>query len=115
LTVLPDFVVHFAFDAEPQANVIVDSANSGANHGATWVASQAGRTGVMSFNGDVGNQISVAAATNLNSMRGTIAFWIMPPFYDQTARGFVGLYVDGVPDRTHTNSRSWYCILGTGN
>ena len=80
LSVLPDFVVHFAFDAAPQADVIVDSSpgtnHNGANVGATWVASQDGRTGVMSFDPTVPSQITVAAAPDLNSMRGTIAFWM---------------------------------------
>ena len=80
LTVLPDFVVHFAFDAAPQAGVIVDS-SPGTNHNgvnvlATWVASQDGRTGVMSFDPTVPSQITLAAAPDLNSMRGTIAFWM---------------------------------------
>lgn len=183
LTVLPEFVVHFAFDAAPQADVIVDGspgANNGVNVGATWVASQDGRTGVMSFNGDPGDQITVAAATNLNSTRGTIAFWMkssattplpnpyamlvdrraMPNdgvpvtggdvlfqlpngpisdqaevgarvranafsstvnptdgawhhvafVYDQTARGYVGFYVDGVADGTRANNQSWYWV-----
>jgi hypothetical protein len=80
LTVLPEFVVHFAFDAAPQADVIVDSSpgtnHNGVNVGATWVASQDGRTGVMSFDPTVPSQITLAAAPDLNSMRGTIAFWM---------------------------------------
>ncbi len=82
LTVLPEFVVQFAFDAEPQADVIVDSSpagNNGVNVGALWVPSQDGRDGVMSFDGTLQNQITVAAAPNLNSMRGTIAFWMESP------------------------------------
>jgi hypothetical protein len=79
LTVLPEFVLQFAFDAEPQADVIVDSSpagNNGVNVGATWVPNQDGRAGVMSFDGTLPSQITVAAAPNLNSMRGTIAFWM---------------------------------------
>jgi Concanavalin A-like lectin/glucanases superfamily len=80
LTVLPDFVVHFAFDAAPQADVIVDSSpgtnHNGMNVGATWVASQDGRTGVMSFDPTVPSQITLAGVPDLNSMRGTIAFWM---------------------------------------
>ena len=184
LTVLPEFVVHFAFDAAPQADVIVDS-SPGANHngvnlGATWVASQDGRSGVMGFDANVPSQVTVAAAPDLNSMRGTIAFWMessqttptpnpyamlfdrraMPAdgvpvtggdvlfqlpdghisdqaevanrsranafsssanptdgkwhhvayLFDQTAKGSITFYVDGVLDGTHNNSQSWYWV-----
>jgi hypothetical protein len=180
LTVLPEFVVHFAFDAAPQADVILDSSpgtnHNGVNLGATWVASQDGRTGVMSFDPTVPSQITLAGTADLNSMRGTIAFWIetLPTIpsptteamlldrrvqsgpvtggdviyqaldghlsdqaqaagsranqlataanpsdgkwhhvayvYDQTAKGYVGFYVDGVLDGTHNNSLSWYWV-----
>ena len=184
LTVLPEFVVHFAFDAAPQADVIVDSSpgtnHNGVNVGATWVASQDGRTGVMSFDPTTPSQITVAGAPDLNSMRGTIAFWMetLPTIpspttetmvldrralpgggvpltggdviyqalnghlsdqaevagrsranqlatvanpsdgkwhhvayvYDQTTKGFVGFYVDGVLDGTNKNSQSWYWV-----
>ena len=80
LTVLPEFVVHFTFDAAPQADVILDSSpgtnHNGVNVGATWVASQDGRTGVMSFDPTVPSQITLAGTADLNSMRGTIAFWM---------------------------------------
>jgi len=59
--------------------VIVDSSpggNNGVNVGAAWVPSQDGRDGVMSFDGTLPSQMTVAAAPNLNSMRGTIAFWM---------------------------------------
>lgn len=184
LTVLPEFVVHFAFDAAPQADIIVDSSpgtnHDGVNVGATWVASQDGRTGVMSFDPTVPGQITLAGTADLNSMRGTIAFWMetlptspspttetmlldrraMPGsglpvtggdviyqaldghlsdqaevagrsranqlatvanpsdgkwhhiayVYDQTTKGYVGFYVDGVLDGTHNNSQSWYWV-----
>ena len=184
LTVLPEFVVHFAFDAAPQGEVIVDgspSANhNGVNVGATWVASQDGRTGVMSFDPNVASQITLAGVPDLNSMRGTIAFWMESPLttpspnpyamlldrrampadgvpvtggdviyqlpdghisdqaevaarsranefstianltdgkwhhvayvFDQTARGFISFYVDGLLDGTHNNSQSWYWV-----
>jgi hypothetical protein len=80
LTVLPEFVVNFAFDAAPEADVIVDSSpvasHNGLNLGATWVASQDGRTGVMSFDPSIPSQITLAGTPDLNSMRGTIAFWM---------------------------------------
>jgi hypothetical protein len=183
LTVLPEFVVHFPFDQEPQADVVVDTSpggNNGLNVGAAWVANQDGRAGVMSFDGVLGSQITIAAASNLNSSRGTIAFWMqssatsltpnpyamlfdrraMPAdgvpviggdvifqlpdghvsdqaevagraranafsttvnptdgkwhhlayLYDQTAKGFVAFYVDGVLDGINTNSLSWYWV-----
>ena len=184
LTVLPEFVVHYSFDAAPVADVIVDSSpgtnHDGVNVGATWVASQDGRTGVMSFDPTVPGQITIAGTADINSMRGTIAFWMetlptspapttetmlldrraMPAdavpvtggdviyqaldghlsdqaevagrsranqlatranpsdgkwhhiayVYDQTAKGYVGFYVDGVLDSTHNNSQSWYWV-----
>lgn len=80
LSVLPQFVVHFNFDAAPQGDVIVDTSpvgtHNGVNIGANWVATQDGRTGVMSFDPTVPSQITLAAAPDLNSMRGTIAFWM---------------------------------------
>src|SRR5262249_22002331 len=80
LTVLPEFVVHYSFDAAPQGGVIVDSSpgtnHDGVNSGATWVASQDGRTGVMSFDPTVPSQITIAGTADMNSMRGTIAFWM---------------------------------------
>jgi concanavalin A-like lectin/glucanase superfamily protein len=30
--------------------------------------------------------------------------------YDQTARGYVGFYIDGILDSTHNNSQSWYWV-----
>ncbi len=184
LTVLPEFVVYFNFDAAPQADVIVDSSpvatHNGVNMGASWVDTQDGRTGVMSFDPTVPSQITLAGAPDLNSMRGTIAFWMetlptspapstetmildrraMPTdgvpvtggdviyqaldgrlsdqaevagrsranqlatlanpsdgkwhhvayVYDQTARGYVGFYIDGALDGTHNNSQSWYWV-----
>jgi hypothetical protein len=185
LTVLPEFVVQFAFDAAPQGDVIVDSApdgtsNDGLNLGATWVASQDGRTGVMSFDPNAPSQITLAGTPDLNSMRGTIAFWMESPqttptpnpyamlldrrampadgvpvtggdmifqlpdghisdqaevagrspanefstlanptdgkwhhvayVYDQTTKGFISFYIDGVLDGTHNNSQSWYWV-----
>ncbi|MGA2656417.1 MAG: LamG domain-containing protein [Verrucomicrobiota bacterium] len=80
LTVLPEMAVHYAFDAAPQNNVIVDSSptgnNNGVNVGANWLASQDGRTNVMSFDPTVPSQITIAGAPSMNSMRGTIAFWM---------------------------------------
>jgi Concanavalin A-like lectin/glucanases superfamily len=72
--------LRFAFDAPPAGEVIADTsssaAHSGANHGATWVASHAGRSGVMRFDGFSLNRIVVGAAPDLNSRVGTIAFWL---------------------------------------
>jgi len=185
LTVLPEFVVHFPFDAAPQGDVIVDTApdstaHIGVNLGASWVASEGTRTGVMSFDGDLPSQITVAATPDLDSMRGTIAFWVksaqttplpnpyailfdrraMPAdgapvtggdvlfqlpdghisnqaevtararanesssdasvtdntwhhvayVYDQTARGYVAFYLDGLLDGKRNNSQSWYWV-----
>jgi Concanavalin A-like lectin/glucanases superfamily len=80
LTVLPEFVVHYAFDAAPISDVIVDSSpgtnHDGLNAGATWVATKDGRSGVMSFDPAVPSQITLAGTADLNSMRGTIAFWM---------------------------------------
>ena len=90
LTALPDFVVHFEFAGNPSTNnnIVVDSSpvgtNSGLNGGtlygpATWVAIQDGRTNVMSFDPTVPSQITIAPNPTLNSVRGTIAFWMEAP------------------------------------
>jgi hypothetical protein len=90
LTALPDFVVHFEFAGNPSTNnnVVVDSSavgtNSGLNGGtlygpATWVAIQDGRTNVMSFDPTVPSQITIAPNPTLDSVRGTIAFWMEAP------------------------------------
>ena len=53
----------------------------GLNNGATWLASSTDsasvtRNGVMSFAASATNQITVTAATNFNSSKGTIMFWM---------------------------------------
>lgn len=66
------------FGAAPVGNVVVDTSasnNSGTNQGATWVASDSGRSGLMHF--DLAfTQITVAAHPEFNSPTGTIAFWM---------------------------------------
>jgi len=62
-------------------NYVVDSNTNGApldglNLGATWIASSAGRSGVMSFAGASANQIVVPGHTNLDVAAGTIMFWM---------------------------------------
>ena len=84
LTVIPEVVVAYNFDAAPVNDVIVDSSantvkHPGQNVGATWVASEQGHNGVMSFEGTLPSQITIAAAPELNSTRGTIAFWMKSP------------------------------------
>src|SRR4051812_23190853 len=68
------------FDAEPVADVIQDTSPAGGHPGtnllAAWVASEDGRTGVMSFDGTFPSEITVAPATNLNSSTGAITFWM---------------------------------------
>src|SRR5580765_4127212 len=73
-------IVRLNFDAAPVNDVIVDTSPAGGHPGtnvlATWVASDGGRQGLMSFDGTVPNQIKVGAAPALNSPVGTIAFWL---------------------------------------
>ena len=73
-------IVRLNFDAAPMGDVIVDTSPAGGHPGtnnlATWVATEAGRQGVMTFDGLAPNQITVAAAPALNSPVGTIAFWM---------------------------------------
>ncbi len=49
---------------------------NGQNFGATWLASDAGRSGVMQFNANEEDQISVRGYPELNSTTGTISFWV---------------------------------------
>src|SRR6185369_14037749 len=107
LTVLPEFVVQYSFDTAPQNDVIVDSSpgtnHNGVNVGATWVASQDGRTGVMSFDPTVPSQITIAGTADMNSMRGTIAFWMesLPTIPSPTTETMIldrrAMPGDGVP------------------
>ena len=74
-------VARYNFDAAPVNNVIVDSApgskHPGTNLLATWVASVAGRSGVMQFiSADPGTQIVVPPHPDFNSSKGAIAFWM---------------------------------------
>src|SRR5260370_37225536 len=73
-------IIRFNFDAAPVGDVIVDTSPAGAHPGAnifaTWQDSEAGRTGVMSFDGTLASQITVPAALDLNSSVGAITFWM---------------------------------------
>ena len=73
-------VLRFDFDAAPAADVVVDKSpaggHPGTNFSATWAASEEGRNGVMNFDGAIPNQITVAPASDLNSMVGAITFWM---------------------------------------
>ena len=73
-------IVRFNFDAEPVGDVIVDTSLGGAHPGAnilaTWQDTEAGRAGVMSFDGTLPSQITLPAAADLNSSVGTITFWM---------------------------------------
>src|SRR6266496_1519292 len=75
--------MRFSFDTAPAGNVIVDSspaaAHPGTNFGATWSASEGGRSGVMDFRAPIPNRITIPAIPALNSSTGTISFWIKTP------------------------------------
>jgi hypothetical protein len=84
------------FDAAPVNNVVLDTnpnaekhdgINGGAdgvNTPATWIASEDGRQGVMSFDGEQPNQITVDAAPAFNAAQGTITFWMKSSQVTQT-------------------------------
>jgi hypothetical protein len=108
LTVLPEIGLIFSFDAAPVGDVVADSSpnavkHDGSNLGATWVATEDGRDGVMSFDGDGPSQITIAAAADLNSMRGTVAFWMKSARTTPTPNPYAMLFDrrampgDGVP------------------
>jgi Concanavalin A-like lectin/glucanases superfamily len=84
LTVVPEVVLIYNFDSAPVGDVIVDSTPNAAKHdgvnvGATWVANEDGRTGVMAFDGTLPSQITIAPAPEFDVGRGTIAFWMKSP------------------------------------
>lgn len=67
------------------AGIVADSKpvgtlHAGVNNGATWLAANSDgattRNGVLSFDGNVTNQVTVAANPDLNSTQGTIMFWM---------------------------------------
>jgi len=90
LTVYPrpsltaSLVARYNFEASPVNDVIVDTAPGGEHPGtnvfATWVAEEAGHSGVMQFisDGD-GSQFVVSPHTNFDSAKGAITFWIKTP------------------------------------
>src|SRR5437016_14244112 len=63
--------VRLNFDSAPVGDVIADTSPAGghlgSNNSATWVANEAGRDGVMSFDGTVPSQITLAPPADLNS------------------------------------------------
>ncbi|MGH7973290.1 MAG: immunoglobulin domain-containing protein, partial [Limisphaerales bacterium] len=66
----------YVVDTNPQ-----NAENDGINVGATWVASSTDghsvtRTGLMSFNAAMANQIRVPASSTFNSPTGSIMFWM---------------------------------------
>ncbi|HEX3718460.1 MAG TPA: LamG-like jellyroll fold domain-containing protein [Verrucomicrobiae bacterium] len=81
------------------SNVVADSnpanpQHSGVNMGATWEASSSDgtttRTGVMSFDAEETNGITVADNSSLDSTNGTITFWMRSAGTDQSASGSLG-------------------------
>jgi hypothetical protein len=81
LTVISEVMVIYNFDAAPVNDQILDSSTNTVKHpavnvGSTWAASEEGHNGVMNFDGTLPSQITIAAAPELNSTRGTIAFWM---------------------------------------
>ena len=182
---VPDLVLRFSFLSSPTNNIVTDSSGAGndgtdVNGNATWVASDAGRTNLMSFDGTLPSEIIVPTNVDFQAIRGTIAFWMrssnvlttpnqyamvfdhraMPPdgfptsggdviyqgpsgqlacqtaiagraaangfttagdptdgkwhhvayVYDQTASGFIAIYVDGVQDTRRANTAAWYWV-----
>src|SRR5258708_3035791 len=73
-------VLRFNFDAAPVGGVIADTSpaggHPGANTSAAWAATEGTRTGVMSFDGTVPSQITVAPPAYFNSWVGAITFWM---------------------------------------
>ena len=88
--------VRFGFDAPPVGNVVVDSSpsatHSGTNFGATWITRDAGRSGVMHFEGLSTNRIVVSAAADLNSTVGTIAFWVRSMVVTRAPRSYAIIF-----------------------
>jgi hypothetical protein len=65
----------------PATDIVANAAPAsgpvnGQNFGATWLASDAGRQGVMNFDANEGDQIVVRGYPQLNSSYGTISFWV---------------------------------------
>ena len=90
-------VLIYNFDAAPAGDVIVDTTtnavkHNGVNVGATWVASDGGHTGVMSFDGLVQNQITIAPAPEFDLVRGTIAFWMKSPEVTPTPNPYAAIF-----------------------
>jgi len=93
-------VARYNFDAAPVNNVIVDSGagsapHPGTNRLATWVASVAGRNGIMQFSpADPGSQIAIPPHPDFDSPKGTIGFWMKSPGNDQSFGDFASIIFD---------------------
>lgn len=75
-----NLVARYDFDAAPDNSVVLDSGPKGnrhpaANIDATWVDQIEGRSGLMQFLGDPGNQVVIPAHADFNTATGTIMFW----------------------------------------
>src|SRR5260370_13713219 len=89
-------IIRFNFDAPPVGAVIVDTSPAGAHPGAnifaTWQDSEAGRTGVMSFDGTLASQITLPAALDLNSSVGATTFWMKSALVTPSADAYAIIF-----------------------
>jgi hypothetical protein len=92
-------VDHIVESPSASNNVVFDSNPSNAQHdgvnmGATWLASSTGgsvtRTGVMSFNDEQTNGISVPDNAVFDGTNGTITFWMQSSGTDMNGNGSIG-------------------------
>src|SRR5262249_36870290 len=95
--------------AIPGNNFVIDSnpqnlEHDGLSFGATWLASNGTRSGVMSFNAAGSNQIAVPFGTTFNSPTGTIMFWMRSSGVADSAGNPATLV-----DRRHGNGSG--CVL----
>src|SRR5262245_34975097 len=86
------------FDAVPVGDVVVDTSPAGSHPGtnnlASWVATEASRSGIMFFDGVSLNQIAVASASDFDSQVGTIAFWMKSTNVTENTSGAYAMLFD---------------------
>ncbi len=106
----------------PGSSFVIDSKPSGVEHdgvnlGATWQASSSdgttNRTGVMSFDQSVPDQITVPSTPDFNGANGTIMFWVRSAGAVTTNTGSIGAMLFDRKAGTTTGTGNGIIVLQT--
>jgi hypothetical protein len=103
----------------PSNNIVYDSnpdnsQHDGINKGASWLASSTGgtvtRTGVMSFDAEETNGISVPDNAVFDGTNGTITFWMQSSGTDVNANGSLGASLFGRTDSSSPGGNEFILV-----